>query len=285
MSFWYDEIYMQKTRFGIWTDRKLVERRSDFQKIEVIETEQFGRVLAIDEIFMTSEKDEHLYHEMLVHPAMTTAPRIERVLIIGGGDGGTAREVLSYPEVKEVVLVEIDEAVVEVSKAYLPTIGTAWDDSRLKILIDDGVEYAKTALVAPFDLIFLDGTDPVGPAKGLFTAAFYRGCERLLAPDGVFALQSESPILMRDVFLELGQTLGSVFPKVYPYFGPVPIYASGTWSWTYATRTADPKAICAERVQRTEGRTKYYNRDIHRAAFTLPNDLRAIFCDGAVNLP
>jgi len=279
MTFWYDEIFDDKSRLGLKATKLLFEGKSEFQQIDVLETKAFGRVLAIDKIFMTSEMDEHFYHEMMVHPPLTTTKRIQRVLVIGGGDGGTVREVLTYPEVEKVIMVEIDPMVVEVSKKFLPTIGTAWDDPRLEVIFGDGIDYAKNAEPEPFDIILLDGCDPVGPAKGLFTKEFYRGCSRLLAPEGVFALQSESPILQRGVFVEIHDALTEIFVQVHHYFGPVPIYASGSWSWTYTTQNADadPFAIDNHRASRQEERCKYYNRHIHRAAFTLPNDLKKLF--------
>lgn len=282
MSFWYDENFQGITRLGLRATESLFEGKSEFQKIDVVQTKAFGRVLAIDEIFMTSEKDEYFYHEMLVHPPMTTAKNIRRVLVIGGGDGGTVREVLTYPEVEQVTMVEIDPMVVEISKRYLSTIGTAWDDPRLIVQFGDGIDFAKNAQVEPFDVILLDGSDPVGPAEGLFTKEFYQGCARLLAEDGVFCLQSESPILQKDIFLELARTLGQIFERVHPYFGPVPIYASGTWSWTYATRTGDPGAIKEDRIIAQEKRCKYFNREIHKAAYALPNNLKQIFKNGKV---
>jgi spermidine synthase len=282
MAFWYDENFGNKCRFGIRASKVLFEGKSEFQQIDILETEQFGRVLAIDKIFMTSEMDEYIYHEMIVHPVLTTAPSMNRVLVIGGGDGGTIREVLSYSEVDHLTMVEIDAMVVEVSKRYLGTIGTAWDDHRLELVFKDGIDYVKNAEVEPFDIILLDGSDPVGPATGLFSEGFYRGVARLLKEDGIFGLQSESPLLQKDVFIQIGLTLGKLFPRVYPYFGPVPIYASGSWSWTYASRTANPMSWNDARVSFQEKRCKYYNRKIHKAAFAVPNNLRCIFSDGKV---
>ena len=202
MGPWYDEVFADRVRFGLKIRRVLYSGQSDHQKIEVLDTEQFGRVLVLDGVFMTSEADEYFYHEMMVHPAMTTAPRIRRVLVIGGGDGGTIREVLRHPEVESAVLVEIDGQVVEVCREHLASIGTAWDDPRLEVIIRDGVAFAREAVLESFDVILLDGCDPVGPSEGLFNESFYRGCARLLRPDGVFALQSETPVLLEDVFLE-----------------------------------------------------------------------------------
>jgi len=285
MADWYDENFHDKSRFGVKYTSVLFQGRSEFQEITVLETETFGRVLVLDKVFMTSEFDEHFYHEMITHPVLTTAPSIERVLVIGGGDGGTVREVLTYPEVQSVTMVEIDRQVVEVSKRYLSTIGTAWDDPRLQVIFADGIDYAKKAEVEPYDVILLDGCDPVGPAVGLFTESFYRGCARLLKERGVFGLQSESAVFQRDILAQIGQTLAAIFPKVYPYFGPVPIYASGSWSWLYATREVDPLAVNGERAARQEKRCKYYNADIHRAAFVVPNALRKLFDNGRVKSP
>lgn len=274
MTDWYDEVYQGHSRYGLRVTRRLFEGRSDFQRIEVVETEQWGRVLVIDGIFMTSEREEHFYHEMLVHPALVTAPSPRRVLVIGGGDGGTVREVLRHPGVERCVMVEIDGLVVQASRAHLPTVGTAWDDPRLDLRIADGIRYVAETDEGPFDVVLLDGTDPVGPAKGLFNEAFYRNVERVLAHDGVFALQSESPILTADVFYEIQAMLARIFPRVHPYFGPAPLYCAGLWSWTHASRSVDPLAADPARVEQIEAATKYYNRDVHRAAFALPNDVR-----------
>lgn len=274
MTDWYDEVYRGRSRYGLRVTRRLFEGRSDFQHVEIVETEQWGRVLVIDGIFMTSEVEEHFYHEMLVHPALVTAPSPRRVLVVGGGDGGTVREVLRHPSVERCVMVEIDGLVVEASQAHLPTVGRAWDDPRLDLRIGDGIRYVAETDEGPFDVVLLDGTDPVGPGEGLFNEAFYRDVDRVLTPDGVFALQSESPILTSDVFYEIQETLRRVFPRVHPYFGPAPLYCAGLWSWTHASRSVDPLAPDPARVEHVESTCKHYNRDVHRAAFALPNDVR-----------
>ena len=214
MGFWYDETFGDHTRLSLRVKETLFAGQSDFQKVEVIDTVGFGRVLVVDGVFMTSEYDEFLYHEMLVHPAMTTAPRIERVLVIGGGDGGTVREVLRHSDVRECVMIEIDEMVVEASKQYLQSIGTAWNDPRLDVRFIDGIDYVKTSDDDEFDVILIDGTDPIGPGAVLFDEAFFAGCRRMLQDDGVMALQSESPLLMMDTFVEVQRTLRGVFAAV-----------------------------------------------------------------------
>ncbi|RLB51770.1 MAG: polyamine aminopropyltransferase [Deltaproteobacteria bacterium] len=268
MTDWYVENYRDEMTYGIAVKERIFDSQSDFQRVEIFEAVRFGRTLVIDGIFMTSERDEFLYHEMIVHPALCTAKSIARVLIIGGGDGGTAREVLRHPEVEKVLMVEIDGMVVDVCKKYMPALG-AWDDPRLEVRIADGIAYMLDNDDPPWDVIILDGTDPVGPGEGLFNAAFYRTVKERLAPGGVFALQSESPIL-DDVFFEIQDTLREIFGHVHPYFGPVPLYSAGVWSWTYATDDADPMAIVDERATRVEAHSKTYNREMHRAAFALP---------------
>lgn len=275
MGLWYDETYNDRLRFGLRIERTLFAKQSDYQYVEIFESSELGRTLAIDGLLMTSEGDEHYYHEMIVHPAMVTVPRAKRVLVIGGGDGGTAREVLRHRDVQRVVMVEIDGCVIDACKAHLPTLG-AWDDPRLEVIVGDGIAFVKQADVEPFDVIILDGSDPVGPSKGLFNAGFYEGVRRLLKPHGVFALQSGSPIIQRPIFLEVVQTLRRLFKTVAPYFGPVQLYAGGQWSWTLATNAVDPKAIREDRLTAIEAACKYYNGDIHRAAFALPNDLKRL---------
>lgn len=274
MEDWYDEVFDNHTRLGLRVKDRLYSAKSPFQKIEVIDTVGFGRVLVIDGVFMTSEYDEFLYHEMLAHPALTTAPAQQRVLVIGGGDGGTVREVLRHPGVQQCVMIEIDEQVVEASKQYLPSIGTAWDDPRLDLRFIDGIEYVKESDDAKYDVILLDGTDPVGPGAALFDISFYEGCKRMLKPAGVMALQSESPLLMMNVFASTQSKLRSVFNEVHPYLGPVPLYCTGTWSWTWCSDQGSPLEPIPERQAAVVSGCKSYNEALHQAAFALPNYVR-----------
>ena len=271
MVLWYDETFNEHTRLGLLVEETLFSEQSRFQKIEVIDTVGFGRVLVIDGVFMTSEYDEFLYHEMLAHPALTTAPSIDRVLVIGGGDGGTVREVLRHPDVRQCVMIEIDEMVVNASKQYLPGIGTAWDDPRLDLRFIDGIEYVKTSSDDAYDVILLDGTDPVGPGAVLFDEEFYRGCKRMLSPSGVMALQSESPLLMMDIFVKTQHKLRDLFSEVHPYLGPVPLYGTGIWSWTWCSDTGEPLRPIPERQEAIVEASKAYNQDLHQAIFALPN--------------
>lgn len=271
MALWYDETFDDHTRLGLRVKETLFSKQSRFQKVEVIETFGFGRVLVIDDVFMTSEYDEFLYHEMLAHPALVTAPQIERVLVIGGGDGGTVREVLRHAEVKKCVMIEIDDLVVEASKRFLPGIGTAWDDPRLDLRFTDAIEYLTKSQDEKYDVILLDGTDPVGPGAVLFAENFYQACKKMLTEDGVMALQSESPLLMMDLFVEVQHKLRALFAEVHPYLGPVPLYGTGTWSWTWCSDTGEPLRPFAERQEAIVAASKAYNAELHQAMFALPN--------------
>ncbi|AWV88880.1 polyamine aminopropyltransferase [Bradymonas sediminis] len=274
MALWYDEVFENSLRCGLKVKRTLFSDQSAFQRVEIVETELLGKALALDGLWMTAQGDEKTYHEMLVHPVMTTSPSIRRVLIIGGGDGGTAREVLRYPEVEHVDLVEIDGMVVDACKEFLPEIGSAWDDARLHVHIDDGIKWSRRTDVAPYDVIIIDGSDPVGPAQGLFDLEFYQGCENLLADDGVFVTQSESPVLFRDVHLDMIRVMKGTFKNVHPYYGTVTIYPGGSWSWTYASKSVSPRDIIRERVDFISEFTEIYNEDIHHGAFAIPNHIR-----------
>jgi len=276
MALWFDETYAGKIRFGLKLKRSLYQGKSDFQSVDVVETEEFGRALALEDAWMTSERDEAHYHEMIVHPALTTAPRIRRVLVIGGGDGGTVREVLRYSEVESVVMVELDKLVVDVCKEHLPSFGVPWDDKRLSLRFEDGIAYLKNYSGEPYDVILIDGSDPVGPAEGLYASPFYESAKRCLAKDGVLVSQTESPIAMANDFARIVKTLRTSFKRAEPFFVPIPLYPSGMWSFTYASDATDPTAFDPARVSRIEAGARYYNRDIHRAAFAQPSFVKAL---------
>ncbi|MFN9486163.1 MAG: polyamine aminopropyltransferase [Cyanobacteriota bacterium] len=230
---WIDEIH-QGVRYGL-AGRVLHEEQSPFQRVTIIESERYGRGLLLDGCWMTAEHQERHYHEPLVHPALCGAERIERILVIGGGDGGTARECLRHQEVRHLDLVEIDGLVVEWSQQHLPTIGGGcWSDPRLHLTVGDGIAWAGAAADASYDVVIVDGSDPAGPAEGLFNRAFFEQCRRLLRPGGVFATQSESPEAFRQVHLDTVRLLRQVFGHADPLYGWVPLYPSGWWSWTFA---------------------------------------------------
>ena len=279
MSTWYEEDWENAVRFSLRAERTVARVLSPFQTIEVFDSVAFGRVLALDSVLMTSERDEFFYHEMIVHPALTSIAEPANVLIIGGGDGGTAREVLRHPAVRQVTMVEIDAAVVDVCKTHLPAIGSAWDDPRLDVQIGDGIAFAREAADASYDAVILDGADPIGPSEPLFNETFYLDIQRILRPGGVFSLQSESPIMTSEIWVSTQLRLRKVFSHVCPCFAPVPLYSTGVWSWTVASDTVDPRAPRQDRLGEYLEGCKYYTGEVHRAAFLVPRYAQQLLDD------
>ena len=230
---WVDE-HHEGVRYGL-AGAVLVDEQSDFQRITVVDSERYGRGLLLDGCWMTAERQERHYHEALVHPALCSAKAIERILVIGGGDGGTARECLRHRGVRHLDMVEIDGLVVELSKKHLASLGGGcWDDPRFHLTVGDGIAWAADCADASYDVVIVDGSDPAGPAEGLFNRSFFEHCRRILRPGGVFATQSESPEAFRQVHLDTVRLLQDVFGHADPLYGWVPMYPSGWWSWTFA---------------------------------------------------
>jgi len=247
---WVDEIH-NGVRYGL-AGRVIAEQSSPYQRVTIIDSERYGRGLLLDGCWMTAERQERHYHESIVHPALCGAERIERVLVIGGGDGGTARECLRHAGVQQLDLVEIDGLVVQWSQEHLASIGAGcWSDPRLRLSVADGIAWVANAAAASYDVVIVDGSDPAGPAEGLFNRAFFDHCRRILRPGGVFATQSESPEAFRQVHLDTVWLLREVFGHADPMYGWVPMYPSGWWSWTFAAvdgpryRQPDPARAAA----------------------------------------
>lgn len=271
---WKEEVFQDSMRLGLRVNRSLFASQSDFQHVEVVETQLFGRALMLDGLWMCAEADEATYHEFLVHPALTTCPSPRRVLVIGGGDGGTIREVLKHPEVEQVTMVEIDPVVVNACKQYMPKLGAeAWSDPRLILLHEDGAAFVEHAPEHAYDVILIDGSDPVGPAEVLFSKPFFEACSRALSPQGVFAAQAESPRVHMDVHLATIGLMKQLFVEVHPYYGTVSLYPSGAWSWIYASHSVSPKQVIAERVANVSQSTEIYNLSMHHGAFAIPNHI------------
>ncbi len=256
---------------------KLYDQQSDFQKVEIYKTEAYGNMLTLDGMVMTTEKDEYVYHEMITHIPSLTHPNPKRALIIGGGDGGTARELLKHDGYEEVVMVEIDAKVIEASKEFLPSIASALEHPKLDLIVDDGIKYVKSAADGAFDVVIVDSTDPVGPAEGLFSVDFYREVYRILSNDGIMVTQSESPRFNQKVFREVYEVYRSIFGKeqVHCYLAYIPTYPTGMWSFSYSSKgSAHPlKHLDLEKMNTflAENRLQYYNASIHQSAFALPN--------------
>lgn len=261
---------------------RLFVGQSDYQKVEVFDTHAYGRLLTLDGMVMTTENDEYVYHEMISHVAMQTHANPKRVLVIGGGDGGVARELLRYDHLEEVVMVEIDGMVIEASRQFLPEIASEFDNPRLSLHVEDGIKYVKDTVDGSFDVVIVDSTDPVGPGEGLFTEEFYRGVHRILAEGGVMITQSESPRFNTGVFQEIFNCYRGIFgaDKVHCYLAHIPTYPTGMWSFSFSTKgdlhpLTQFDAAKAE-VFTEQHNLRYYNSDIHRAAFALPGFVKTL---------
>lgn len=267
MDLWYTE--KQTERFGITAKvkRSLHSEQTDYQRLDMLETEEFGNMLTLDGMVMTTQKDEFVYHEMLAHVPLFTHQDPKRVLVVGGGDGGVIREVIKHPEVEKAVLVEIDGKVVEYSKKYLPEIARDLDHPRVEVKVDDGFLHIAKSENA-YDVIMVDSTEPVGPAAKLFEKGFYEGISKALKEDGVFVAQTDNPWFKADLISQVYRDVKEIFPVTRLYTANIPTYPSGLWSFTIGSKTYDPLKVPDERFRKVD--TKYYTKELHRAAFVLP---------------
>lgn len=262
--------------FSMNVKELLYRGRSEFQKIEVIETTHFGRVLLIDDLVMLTERDEFIYHEMIAHVPLYVHPQPGSVLIIGGGDGGTVREVLRHPEVEQVHLVDIDRKVSEVCLEYMPSVASKLLSPKVTCRFEDGVAYVKNSS-HKYDVIIIDSTDPINVGEGLFTTDFYRDCFALLNEDGVLVNQAESPVFTGEWVQSIARKLKSVFPKLFFYQAHIPSYPSGHWLFGFASKKYHPlKDYREDRYRQDQLELKYYNSDLHFGAFALPNFVRKL---------
>ena len=261
---------------------RIFQEKSPYQLVEIFDTFKYGKMLTVDKMVMCSEKDETAYHEMITHVPMLVNSDIKNVLVIGGGDGGSVREILRHPQVEKVTMVEIDEVVVRASKAFLPSLSSSLSDPKLNLIIADGIKYLQQAPDESFDLIVVDSSDPVGPAEGLFSASFYKDVYRALTPNGVMSAQSESPRFNQEAFVSLTHCLQEIFEleNVHPYLAFIQTYPTGMWSFSYCTKngTHPVKALDTAKSAQfsTEHCLQYYNSDIHQAAFCLPTFIKTM---------
>lgn len=265
MELWVTEYQTPALGFSLKISKTLRVEQTQFQHLAVVETDQFGRMLLLDGMVMTTDVDEFVYHEMITQVALNSHPNPQKVLIIGGGDGGALREAVRHPLVKEATLVEIDGKVIEASKEFFPDLACAFDDPKAEVVVDDGIAYVAKHK-GEFDVIMVDSTEPVGPAVELFSASFYQQCFEALKDDGMLVVQSESPFLNADVIKMAYEGIMGSFPVTKLYLASIPTYPSGLWSFTIGSKKYDP----AQPLNENPNELKYYNPDVHRAAFQLP---------------
>ncbi|MBC61891.1 MAG: spermidine synthase [Zetaproteobacteria bacterium] len=271
MTSWFVEKDADELSYGYSLKETLFSGKSHFQEIKVFETKAYGKMLTIDDFVMLTESDEFVYHEMIAHVPMLHHKSPRRVLVIGGGDGGTVREILKHQEVEHIVLCEIDSLVIDVSKKYFPKVSQKLDDPKLTIHIGDGFQFMREQKNA-FDIILIDSTDPIGPGEGLFTKEFYASVSKALCPGGLLTIQSESPWAQAKFLEKIYQNIKGSFQTVKPYIGSVPTYPRGLWSWTLATNDSTWKSsFDLSRFNTFQGELEYLTEGMMRNIFDLPN--------------
>ncbi|MDH5512362.1 MAG: polyamine aminopropyltransferase [Gammaproteobacteria bacterium] len=273
---WYTEEWAgQGSAISLKIKDKVHDEQSPYQRIEIYETETFGTLMTLDGLVMVTDRDNFVYHEMMSHPALFTHPDPKRVLIIGGGDCGTLREVLKHPSVELAEQVELDERVTRVSEKFFPELCESNTDPRAKLHFTDGIQWVADAKPGSYDVIIIDSTDPVGPAAGLFSEAFYKNCFRALRTHGIVVGQSESPLFHADLIRSVQKSFRAAgFRDVATLFFPQCTYPSGWWSATMAGKDG---SVADFRTGDATGKifpTRYYNEEIHSAARARPEFLR-----------
>jgi spermidine synthase len=271
MELWLTEKHSPNVGFTLKIKRCILHRETRYQKLDILESFEYGKILLLDGLIMFTERDEFVYHEMISHVPLVIHPNPKQVLIVGGGDGGTVREVLKHPEVKKIDLVEIDNEVIDSCLQYFPNVSHGLSDPKVRIFIEDGMKFIAEKHNI-YDLIIIDSTDPIGPAEGLFEPKFYSEVYKALKADGIMVTQSESPFQDKNLWAKIYKNLSSVFPKTFSYLAFIPSYPSGMWSFTIGSKTVHPvDDIRDEYALDLSLKTQYYNPSIHKSSFSLPN--------------
>lgn len=273
MDLWYSEEHSDNSKFSIKVKNAIYSERTNYQDIAFFDSYDFGRFFTLDGLMMVNEKDEFIYHEMIVHVPMSVNKEIKNVLVIGGGDGGTLRELTRYKTIDNIDHVEIDERVAELCKKYLKQTAIGYDDKRIKSFFTDGIEFIKDK-EDYYDLILVDSTDPIGPGEGLFTTEFYLNCYKALTKKGILVNQHESPYYENYAreMKKAHKKLKKIFDVTKVYQFHMPTYASGHWLFGFASKGICPINDLDEKAWNKLGlKTDYYNTDLHKASFSLPN--------------
>ena len=267
MDLWFSELQTKDLITTCRVLRTLYHEKSPFQEIAILDTAEFGRMLVLDNVIQTTIKDEFTYHEMITHVAVNTHQNPKKALVIGGGDGGSVRELVKHKSLEKVVLCEIDGMVVEAAKKYLPEISAGYGDPKVEIIIDDGIKHAEDNKDT-YDIIVVDAPDPVGPAVGLFSADFYKYLYEALREDGIFVAQTESPFFFEELIKRIYKDVSKVFPVTRLFLGNVPAYPGGLWTFTMGSKKYDPLETDTGKIAPLG--TRFYSPEIHRSCFILP---------------
>lgn len=269
---WYSEYHTPHVRYSIQVRRQLHCEQSDYQHIAVYDSPEFGRFFTLDGVMMLTERDEFIYHEMMVHTPMAVNPAIQNVLVIGAGDGGIARELCKYETIARIDLVEIDQRVIDVCRQYLPQTACGFDDPRVHIHIADGLRFVRQ-VEHQYDLVIVDSTDPSGPGEVLFTREFYGNCHKALTANGIMVNQHESPFFADDAraMAFAHKRIVQVFPTAKVYQAHIPTYPSGHWLFGFASKGLHPvQDLDGTTWRKLNIATRYYNPNLHAGSFALP---------------
>ena len=275
MEYWYTEEHSENVRFSIRVDKQLYSAKSTFQRIDVFEAEEFGRFLTLDGLMMLTEKDEFIYHDMIVHVPMASNLGIKKVLVIGAGDGGTVRELTRYSTIEKIDMVEIDKMVVEACLEYMPQTSSRLSDPRVTIHYEDGLKFVRDK-VNMYDLIIVDSTDP------FFTKEFYGNCYKALTEEGILVNQHECPYYESYAMSmkRAHKRIREFFPVTRVYQAHIPTYPSGHWLFGFASKKMDPiKDLDANRWNSLGIKTRYYNTDLHKGCFAIPTYVKELLDD------
>lgn len=275
MEFWLNE----KHSAGYSVNWKFTEtihtEQTEYQHLAVINTLDFGKALVLDGLVQITEKDEFIYHEMIVHPILMSHPNPQKVLVIGGGDGGSIREVVKYASVQQADLTEIDEHVILACRKYLPEISCALTDKRVRLFIEDGLDFVKRKKDF-YDIVIVDSSDPIGPAEGLYSQEFYTDIHQVLKSDGILVAQTGSPLFNKDLLAAATSRISKLFPITETYLTAISTYTGGFWTFTLGSKQYDPAQVKPGKKLLKTMSLKYYNEDIHKACFALPNFVREL---------
>ena len=281
MDLGFSEQHTKHAQLSIRVDKQLCSRESEFQRIDVFDSPEFGRFLVLDGYMMLTEKDEFIYHEMITHVPMAVHPHVRDVLVIGGGDGGACRELIRYGEIEHIDLVDIDEEVTKVCRKYLPFTACGLDDPRVHVHFEDGLKFIRTKSDA-YDLIIVDSTDPFGPGEGLFTREFYGNCYKALRDDGIMVNQHESPFYPEDALAcqRAHKRIVESFPVSRVYQAHIPTYPSGHWLFGFASKKYHPLKNLDEKRWNARGiKCRYYTTTLHKGAFYIPAYVEELLSD------
>ena len=274
MDIWFSEKHTPNVKLSIRVDKQLYSKQSAFQRIDIFESKDFGRFLTLDGIMMLTEKDEFIYHEMIVHVPMSVHPCAKKILVVGAGDGGVVRELCKYNCIEKIDVVEIDEEVVKACAEFLPQTGSSFQDPRVSMYFQDGLRYVRQKKEQLYDIIIVDSTDPFGPGEGLFTKEFYGNCYKVLNDDGIMVNQHESPFYEEDAIAvqRAHKRIVESFHTSLVYQAHIPSYPSGHWLFGFSSKKYHPlRDFHAKEWKTLKIKTDYYNTQLHTGSFALPN--------------